>query len=80
MTKIRLLRKQQTLRSYASTADIKAALPFYQKLSQALDTTTLRQTGKSTVTGEMIRWWEFKISKAEVDARQMSMKYKHLHH
>lgn len=78
MTKIQLLRKEQALRSYARTADIKAALPFYQKLSQALDT-TVRQTGKSTVTMEMIRWWEFKISEAEATARRMAMKYKHLH-
>lgn len=78
MTKIQLLRKEQALRSYARTADIKAALPFYQKLSQALDT-SLRQTSKSTVTAEMILWWEFKIGKAEVDSRRMAMKYKHLH-
>lgn len=78
MTKIQLLRKEQALRSYARTADIKAALPFYQKLSQALDT-SVRQTSKSTVTAETILWWEFKIGKAEADARRMAMKYEHLH-
>ena len=78
MTKIQLLRKEQALRSYAQTAGTKAALPFYQKLS-LINHITLRQTGKSTTTMQSIQWWEFKIGKAYAAARQMAMKYKHLH-